>query len=187
MWSDLVSVESFFSPFLLRSDERLLFLLSTSADLDLRRLSLSLDLLRFLGATTLSLDLLLLAFRLPGDGLEALRAAQAFKSAGRDPILPSLVDSFSLDFLPESWNTTLSPRCPPGPQFYLLAQPVLQRLPLARTASSSSHWTQPLSDRLPGRTEHRWEVRERSYWNTEIRLYLFLSELTPRDIFIRLA
>ena len=104
MWLDLTSVESFFSPFLLRSDERLLFLLSTSVDLDLRRLPLSLDLLRFLGATTFSLDLLLLAFLLTGDGLEALRAAHAFKSAGMDPRLPSLSDSLSFDFLLWSWK-----------------------------------------------------------------------------------
>ena len=114
IWFDLTSFASFFSPFLFRSDERLLFLLSTSVDLDLRRLSL--DLLLFLGATTFSLDLLLLAFLLTGDGLEALRAAQAFKSAGRDPRLPSLADSFSLDFLAVPWkkvimsSATLRPR-----------------------------------------------------------------------------
>ena len=101
-WFDLPSFVFFFSPFLCLSDDRLLFLLSASADLDLRRLSL--DLLLFLGATTFSLDLLLLAFLLTGDGLEALRAAQAFRSAGREPRFPSLEDSFSFDFLAVSWE-----------------------------------------------------------------------------------
>ena len=124
MWLDLTSVESFFSPFLLRSDERLLFLLSTSVDLDLRRLPLSLDLLRFLGATTFSLDLLLLAFLLTGDGLEALRAAHAFKSAGMDPRLPSLSDSLSFDFLLWSWKIIMRVPAPQTSQFYKPSCPV---------------------------------------------------------------
>ena len=122
-WFDLPSFVFFFSPFLCLSDDRLLFLLSASADLDLRRLSL--DLLLFLGATTFSLDLLLLAFLLTGDGLEALRAAQAFKSAGRDPRLPSLDDSFSLDFLLVSWKIIIMRApAPQTSQFYKPSCPV---------------------------------------------------------------
>ena len=72
-----------FSPLLFLSVERLLFFLCPSLDLDLLRLSL--DLVLSLGAATFSLDLLLLAFLLAGEGLEALLSAQAFRSAGRDP------------------------------------------------------------------------------------------------------